>query len=172
VVRRRGIGVKCAAAFEAVVAADVVGRHRPAARQRRHDGVALGRVQVTARRIAAQGPARRPVCVPGGRPSDSSNRMATVSSGGPPPAKSARGERWALRCNPSSGNLHPTEGYAVVPPLPGLRPVSTTTSAATTASNAAAHSPPYAGGRPQHTAACPGRFLVGLSPSTGGRPGS
>ena len=23
--------------------------------------------------------------------------------------------RWALRCNPSSGNLHPTEGYAVLP---------------------------------------------------------
>ena len=23
--------------------------------------------------------------------------------------------RWALRCNPSSGNLHPTEGYAVIP---------------------------------------------------------
>jgi SagB-type dehydrogenase family enzyme len=30
------------------------------------------------------------------------------------------GSRWALRCNPSSGNLHPTEGYAVVPSLPGL----------------------------------------------------
>jgi len=28
--------------------------------------------------------------------------------------------RWALRCNPSSGNLHPTEGYAIVPELPGL----------------------------------------------------
>ena len=28
--------------------------------------------------------------------------------------------RWALRCNPSSGNLHPTEGYAVVPDVPGL----------------------------------------------------
>src|SRR4026207_891087 len=28
--------------------------------------------------------------------------------------------RWALRCNPSSGNLHPTEGYAIVPGLPGL----------------------------------------------------
>jgi SagB-type dehydrogenase family enzyme len=28
--------------------------------------------------------------------------------------------RWALRCNPSSGNLHPTEGYALVPELPGL----------------------------------------------------
>ena len=28
--------------------------------------------------------------------------------------------RWALRCNPSSGNLHPTEGYAIVPGLQGL----------------------------------------------------
>ncbi|MBF0261449.1 MAG: nitroreductase family protein [Magnetococcales bacterium] len=26
--------------------------------------------------------------------------------------------RWALRCNPSSGNLHPTEGYVVLPDLP------------------------------------------------------
>jgi SagB-type dehydrogenase family enzyme len=25
--------------------------------------------------------------------------------------------RWALRCNPSSGNLHPTEGYIVLPDL-------------------------------------------------------
>ncbi|MEN8218782.1 MAG: SagB/ThcOx family dehydrogenase [Pseudomonadota bacterium] len=25
--------------------------------------------------------------------------------------------RWALRCNPSSGNLHPTEGYVVLPNL-------------------------------------------------------
>jgi SagB-type dehydrogenase family enzyme len=32
--------------------------------------------------------------------------------------KEFRGNRWALRCNPSSGNLHPTEGYAIVPPLP------------------------------------------------------
>jgi len=31
--------------------------------------------------------------------------------------KEFRGERWALRCNPSSGNLHPTEGYAVVAEL-------------------------------------------------------
>jgi SagB-type dehydrogenase family enzyme len=28
--------------------------------------------------------------------------------------------RWALRCNPSSGNLHPTEGYVVIPKIPGL----------------------------------------------------
>ncbi|MEX2015243.1 MAG: SagB/ThcOx family dehydrogenase, partial [Candidatus Hydrogenedentales bacterium] len=29
-------------------------------------------------------------------------------------------ERWALRCNPSSGNLHPTEGYLIAPPITGL----------------------------------------------------
>jgi SagB-type dehydrogenase family enzyme len=34
--------------------------------------------------------------------------------------KSYRGSSWALRCNPSSGNLHPTEGYLVCPQLPGL----------------------------------------------------
>ena len=28
--------------------------------------------------------------------------------------------RWSLRCNPSSGNLHPTEGYAIVPEVEGL----------------------------------------------------
>jgi len=27
---------------------------------------------------------------------------------------------WALRCNPSSGNLHPTEGYLVAGELPGI----------------------------------------------------
>ena len=30
------------------------------------------------------------------------------------------GARWALRANPSSGNLHPTEGYALVAAAPGL----------------------------------------------------
>jgi SagB-type dehydrogenase family enzyme len=34
--------------------------------------------------------------------------------------KEAAGTRWALRANPSSGNLHPTEGYALVPPRPGV----------------------------------------------------
>jgi SagB-type dehydrogenase family enzyme len=29
--------------------------------------------------------------------------------------KEFQGNRWALRCNPSSGNLHPTEGYAILP---------------------------------------------------------
>jgi SagB-type dehydrogenase family enzyme len=36
--------------------------------------------------------------------------------------KSYGGSRWALRCNPSSGNLHPTEAYLVSPALPGLEP--------------------------------------------------
>ena len=30
------------------------------------------------------------------------------------------GSRWSLRVNPSSGNLHPTEGYLVSGPVPGL----------------------------------------------------
>lgn len=34
--------------------------------------------------------------------------------------KQFRGERWALRINPSSGNLHPTEGYLVAGPIDGL----------------------------------------------------
>ena len=36
------------------------------------------------------------------------------------PGSSTTDQRWALRCNPSSGNLHPTEGYAILPELPGL----------------------------------------------------
>ena len=34
--------------------------------------------------------------------------------------KEFEGTRWALRSNPSSGNLHPTEGYVVLPPLASL----------------------------------------------------
>jgi SagB-type dehydrogenase family enzyme len=34
--------------------------------------------------------------------------------------KQYKDSRWALRCNPSSGNLHPTEGYLIVGELPGL----------------------------------------------------
>ncbi len=34
--------------------------------------------------------------------------------------KQAGASRWSLRCNPSSGNLHPTEGYALLPAIPGL----------------------------------------------------
>ncbi|MEK7757401.1 MAG: SagB/ThcOx family dehydrogenase, partial [Planctomycetota bacterium] len=34
--------------------------------------------------------------------------------------KQYQGSRWALRINPSSGNLHPTEGYLVIGPVDGL----------------------------------------------------
>jgi SagB-type dehydrogenase family enzyme len=34
--------------------------------------------------------------------------------------KSANGNTWSLRCNASSGNLQPTEGYVVLPPLEGI----------------------------------------------------
>lgn len=35
-------------------------------------------------------------------------------------SKRYQGGGWKLRCNPSSGNLHPTEGYVVLPALDGL----------------------------------------------------
>src|SRR5512134_2112833 len=34
--------------------------------------------------------------------------------------KSFQGNTWALRMNPSSGNLHPTESYLILPPLQEL----------------------------------------------------
>ncbi len=33
-------------------------------------------------------------------------------------------ERWALRCNASSGNLHPTEAYLIIPPLEAVHTTS------------------------------------------------
>lgn len=36
--------------------------------------------------------------------------------------KQAGDVRWALRTNPSSGNLHPTEGYLLIDAVPGLSP--------------------------------------------------
>ncbi len=34
--------------------------------------------------------------------------------------KQYQSSRWALRCNPSSGNLHPTESYAILPGRPDV----------------------------------------------------
>jgi len=33
--------------------------------------------------------------------------------------KESGGTPWALRVNPSSGNLHPSEGYVMLPPMEG-----------------------------------------------------
>jgi hypothetical protein len=41
--------------------------------------------------------------------------------------KSYGGNRWALRCNASSGNLHSTEAYLISSGLPGWQPVFITT---------------------------------------------
>ncbi len=38
--------------------------------------------------------------------------------------KQAGETKWALRSNPSSGNLHPTEGYLLIGPVPGLAPTA------------------------------------------------
>ncbi|MGD8763645.1 MAG: SagB/ThcOx family dehydrogenase [Desulfobacteraceae bacterium] len=35
--------------------------------------------------------------------------------------KAAGGSKWALRMNPSSGNLHPTEGYLLMPPMDSIQ---------------------------------------------------
>ena len=37
--------------------------------------------------------------------------------------KSFQGSKWALRVNPSSGNLHPTEGYLICGPIEGINKV-------------------------------------------------
>lgn len=39
--------------------------------------------------------------------------------------KSHGGSSWALRCNASSGNLHPTECYIIAPPLEGISSYAT-----------------------------------------------
>jgi len=39
--------------------------------------------------------------------------------------KSHGGTRWPLRCNASSGNLHPTECYVIAPPISGISSGST-----------------------------------------------
>ncbi|MDX1296336.1 MAG: nitroreductase family protein, partial [Sulfurimonadaceae bacterium] len=41
--------------------------------------------------------------------------------------KSIGNDSWALRCNASSGNLHPTEAYIAAPPVEGLSSTSTLT---------------------------------------------
>jgi SagB-type dehydrogenase family enzyme len=41
--------------------------------------------------------------------------------------KSIGADSWALRCNASSGNLHPTEAYIAAPPIEGLSSHSTLT---------------------------------------------
>ncbi|MGD9850990.1 MAG: SagB/ThcOx family dehydrogenase [Nitrospirales bacterium] len=74
------------------------------------------------------------------------------------------GTRWALRSNPSSGNLHPTEGYLLIGPVPGLEMESGLYHYAAK-EHALEHrwqiEPGTASDMFQHLS--PGTFLVGLS---------
>jgi SagB-type dehydrogenase family enzyme len=70
--------------------------------------------------VAAYAALDRPGAVASRRPALDTLAILLELSLGLSAWKEYRGTRWALRCNPSSGNLHPTEGYVVVPPLRGL----------------------------------------------------
>jgi SagB-type dehydrogenase family enzyme len=76
--------------------------------------------------------------------------------------KEHRGSRWGLRCNPSSGNLHPTEGYVVVPELPGL---AGGVYHYVSRDHVLERRRTFTPGESAHLAGClpPGSFLVGLS---------
>lgn len=73
---------------------------------------------------ADRGPAYAELFVPGLIPSTAVNRESISALFEYALALSAwkefRGTRWALRINPSSGNLHPTEGYLISGAVPGL----------------------------------------------------
>ena len=82
--------------------------------------------------------------------------------------KEIPGTRWSLRVNPSSGNLHPTEGYLISGPIAGLhdRPASTTTPHSSMRWNSG---PSYPGKHgPCSRPSCPTiRCLSASVPSTG-----
>jgi SagB-type dehydrogenase family enzyme len=78
--------------------------------------------------------------------------------------KEAGGSRWALRCNPSSGNLHPTEGYLAVGPVKGLCDVPTTFHYAPDIHALEARTAPAPAAWSALVAALPtGSFLAGMS---------
>ncbi|WP_256360985.1 hypothetical protein [Methylomonas koyamae] len=72
-------------------------------------------------------------------------------------------DRWALRCNPSSGNLHPTEAICFAPIRDYWRPAFTTTSATTTIWNGVAGS---------MLRICRRACMLACRPSTGGKLGN
>src|SRR5262249_8814258 len=65
---RPGVGVEEAASFQAMIAADIVVDAAVEAGTGRYDEVAFGRMQVAARRVTAQRPARAPELLPGRQP--------------------------------------------------------------------------------------------------------
>ncbi|HSJ97080.1 MAG TPA: nitroreductase, partial [Myxococcota bacterium] len=88
---------------------------------RRHEGAAVIELPLRADHLDTRYQALRRGLLPAARPFDldSIATLLEVSLG--LSAWKAYGETtWALRCNPSSGNLHPTEGYLVTGGVPGI----------------------------------------------------
>ena len=88
---------------------------------RRYEGAARLELPLLADRVPTPFAAVRRGALPDAAPLDRDGVAVLLElSLGLSAWKSFRGSTWALRCNPSSGNLHPTEGYVVCPDLPGL----------------------------------------------------
>ena len=88
--------------------------------------------------------------------------------------KELDGSRWALRVNPSSGNLHPTEGYAVLGPIAGLseRPRVVHYAPREHAARGARGARRGAAGPSSRASSAARRSWSGSPRSTGARPGS
>ena len=88
---------------------------------RRYEGAARTELPLLADRLDSRFSALRRGRLPAARPLDlDSIALLFELSLGLSAWKAYGGTSWALRCNPSSGNLHPTEGYLVTGGVPGL----------------------------------------------------
>lgn len=91
---------------------------------RRFDGARLVRLPLLTQDDAPQSPAYEALYQQGMVPSqpltvEALSRFLELALGLSAWKKAGESE-WALRNNPSSGNLHPTEGYVLLPPAEGL----------------------------------------------------
>ena len=91
---------------------------------RRYEGAALTRLPVLGADEEPRSPSYESLFAPGAAPG-APVTMRTLSrffeySLALSAWKQAGGTRWALRANPSSGNLHPTEGYLLIGAVPGI----------------------------------------------------
>ena len=77
--------------------------------------------------------------------------------------KSIETAQWELRCNPSSGNLHPTEGYLIAGPVPDLSERGGVYHYAPREHGLEQRTTFDTGAWQELTATCPADFFVGVS---------